>query len=426
MSTKNQTAVEKIISHNIKREVHAGEFVEAAVDYAMANDVTAALTIEVMQSKMKVERVYAPEKIVIIFDHHIPVDSVNTAEVLKKIRHFCTSQGVTFYENEGICHQIMLEKHVRPGDIVAGADSHTCSYGALGALSTGVGSTDLAAVFATGRMWMKVPETSRIIINGTLPHGVFAKDIILKVIGDATAEGFTYKVMEFSGNTVQNMELSDRITMCNMAVEAGAKASFVEPDERVREFLHSRLSASEKDDIKIFKSDEAALFSDIITINANEMEPMVAAPYTVDNVKPLKEVQGTRIDQVFLGSCTNGRIEDLRVAASILKGRKLAHGVRMLVVPASVSVYKQALKEGLISTFLDIGALVNHPGCSNCWGASQGILGKEENQVSTANRNFKGRSGDPTSGTFLVSPATAAATAVTGKITDPRNFIEKS
>lgn len=413
------TAIEKIIAHKTKKSVgKAGEFVYVDIDLAMANDVTTALTFDVFKKEMKCDKVWDKDKIIIVYDHYFPADNVNNSNVLVKIRKVCNDQHINFFENEGICHQVMLEKFVFPGQVIAGADSHTCTYGALGTLALGVGSTDLAAVFATGKIWMKVPETVKIYIKGNLPNGVYAKDVILKIIGDHTASGFGYKVMEFCGPAVERMEISDRATLCNMAVEGGAKTSFITPDKKTLSFVEKRSG-----DFQIFKSDEDATFCDTLEYDVSNAEPMLACPYTVDNVKPLKEVEGLAINQAFLGACTNGRIEDLRTAASIARGRKIKDGVRMYVVPASVQIYKQAIAEGIIDDFLSFGATVNHPCCSNCWGACQAILGDGERQVSSANRNFKGRNGSLTSETYLASPASVVASAVKGKIADPREFL---
>jgi len=412
------TAIEKLLTEKIQKPVKAGEFVYIDVDLAMANDVTAKLTFDIFFNEMQGEKVWNSNKVKIIYDHYFPANDLNTANTLKKIRDICMDQGIEFFENEGICHQVMLERFVMPNQVVVGADSHTCTYGAIGAFSIGVGSTDLAAVFSLGKIWIKVPETIKILIDGTLPNGVFAKDLILKIIGDQKASGFNYKIVEFGGSTIEEMNIHERITLCNMVIEGGAKTGYIAPDEKTKSFLKDRTNH-----FQIFESDKTAHFRNILYYSVDDLEPMVACPYTVDNVKPVSAVEGIKIDQAFLGSCTNGRIEDLRIAAKIIKGQKIKDGIRMYVVPASIKVYQQALEEGLIKDFIEFGAVVNHPCCSNCWGACQALLGDGEKQISSANRNFKGRNGSTLSETYLASPATVAASALTGKITDPRKFL---
>ncbi len=413
------TAVEKIIlSGSDNKTIKPNEFVYAKVDLTMANDVTALQAFDVLTVEMEVQKVWDNSKVKIVYDHYFPANNVNNANVLSRIRKICKEQDVEFFENKGICHQIMLENFVLPGQIVVGADSHTCTYGCIGALGLGVGSTDLGGVFATGKIWLKVPETIKIVLKGKFKKGIYAKDIILKIIGDYTSSGFNYEIMEFSGEVIERMDINERATLCNMTVEGGAKSSFIAPDDKTIDFI-KRNSV----DAKLVRGDKDAQYKDILEYDIASLEPMIASPHTVDNVKPLREIEGLEINQAFLGSCTNGRIEDLKIAASIIKGKKIADNVRMLVVPASVSVLSQAIKGGLIEEFLNFGATVNHPCCSNCWGACQAILGDGERQISSANRNFKGRNGSPSSETYLASPAAVAAAALTGKITDPRNFI---
>lgn len=416
------TSVEKIIlSKTENKTIKPNEFVYAKVDLTMANDVTALQAFDVLTGEMETQKVWDNSKVKIVYDHYFPANNVNNANVISRIRKICKEQSIEFFENKGICHQIMLENFVLPGQIVVGADSHTCTYGCIGALGLGVGSTDLAGVFAMGKIWLKVPETVKIVLRGEFKKGIYAKDIILKIIGDYTSSGFNYEIMEFSGEVVEKMDISQRATICNMVVEGGAKSSFIEPDNKTIDFIKRHANST---DAKLVKSDKDAQYKDILEYDVTSLEPMIACPHTVDNVKPLREIEGLEINQAFLGSCTNGRIEDLKIAASIIKGKKISDNIRMLVVPASVSVLSQAIKEGLIEEFLKFGAIINHPCCSNCWGVCQAILGDCERQISSANRNFKGRNGSPSSETYLASPAAVAASALTGKITDPRNFVK--
>ncbi len=319
---------------------------------------------------------------------------------------------------EGVCHQVLPEKgHVVPGEVVVGTDSHTCTHGALGAFATGIGSTDMAMVFATGKLWFKVPETIKFDITGKLQDNVFAKDVILNIIGKIGADGATYKACEFGGETTRNMTISDRMVLCNMAIEMGGKTGLVEPDQKTIHYLKGRSNKP----YKIMKTDNNAQSLETIHININELEPQIACPHNVDNVKPVSEVEGTHIDQVFLGSCTNGRLSDLRTAAKIIKGKDISKNVRMLVIPASREVYSKAMDEGLLKTFVDSGALVCNPCCGPCLGGHIGLIGPGEVSLSTSNRNFKGRQGSSDAEVYLSSAAVAASSAVKGKITDPRS-----
>ncbi|MGB9714193.1 MAG: 3-isopropylmalate dehydratase large subunit, partial [Candidatus Bathyarchaeales archaeon] len=308
--------------------------------------------------------------------------------------------------------------HVRPGELIVGADSHTCTYGALGAFGTGIGSTETAAVFATGKIWLKVPETIKINVEGSFQKFVTAKDLILNVIGQIGADGATYKAMEFAGSTIERLSVSERMTLCNMAVEAGVKTGIVNPDEKTLAYVKDRTSGL----LKPLKSDPDANYERIIDINVDGLEPQVACPHSVDNVKAVSEVEGTPVDQAFIGSCTNGRIEDLRLAASIIKGRKVKNGVRMLVTPASQEVYLNALKEGLLEIFVEAGACVCSPTCGACFGGHMGLLADGETCISSSNRNFVGRMGSPKARIYLASPATVAASAIKGEITYPREL----
>ncbi|KZX16048.1 2,3-dimethylmalate dehydratase large subunit [Methanobrevibacter cuticularis] len=411
------TMSEKILAKaSNKSSCEAGEIVMANIDVAMTHDLTGPLSVESFE-KIGTEKVWDPSKIVIPFDHQVPADSLDAANNHIIMREFVKKQGIkNFYDvNEGVCHQILPELgHVVPGEVIVGTDSHTCTHGALGAFATGIGSTDMAMVFSTGQLWFKVPETIRFNIEGTLKKNVYAKDVILNIIGHVGADGATYKACEFAGSTVSNMTVSDRMVLCNMAIEMGGKTGLVEPDEKTLNYVKARSNKP----YEVFKTDLDSSSLEIMDIDVDNLEPQVACPHNVDNVKPVSEV-GVEIDQVFLGSCTNGRISDLRQAAKILKGNKIANGVRMLVIPASKEVYTKALNEGLISTFVDSGALVCNPCCGPCLGGHVGLIGPGEVSLSTSNRNFKGRQGSPEGKVYLSSAAVAAASAIKGRIVAP-------
>ncbi|MEM1515486.1 MAG: homoaconitase large subunit [Candidatus Bathyarchaeia archaeon] len=417
-----KTITEKIFSLTSGRDAYAGDIIVARVDAAMAHDGTALPAIEAFKN-MGGRDVWDPSKIILVIDHVAPSSNENFAKLHKVMRDFAHKHGTKIYDaGSGVCHQLMVESGlICPGSLVVGADSHTCTYGAFGAFSTGIGSTEMAAVFMSGKLWFKVPETIRIEVNGLPPPMVLPKDVILKIIGVIEADGATYKAVEYCGETIRNISIDGRLTLCNMAVEMGAKAGIIEPDEKTREYL-SKIGAK---DYLLIKSDEDAEYSEEIKIDVSDLEPMVACPHSVDNVRPVKDVEGIEIDQVFLGSCTNGRIEDLRVAAKILKGRRVKDSVRMIVVPASRSTYLQALREGLIEIFIEAGCIICSPGCGPCAGAHQGILGPGEVCLSTSNRNFRGRMGSTEAEIYLASPATAAISAIEGKITDPRKLLRR-
>jgi len=413
------TMAEKILAKaSGSKESEAGEIIMANIDVAMTHDLTGPLSVESFE-KIGVQKVWDPEKIVIVFDHQVPADSIDAANNHMIMRKFVERQGIkNFYDvREGVCHQVLPEKgHVVPGEVVVGTDSHTCTHGALGAFATGIGSTDMAMVFATGKLWFKVPETIKFDITGKLQDNVFAKDIVLDIIGKIGADGATYKACEFGGETTRNMNISDRMVLCNMAIEMGGKTGMVEPDQKTINYLKGRSNKP----YEIVKTDNEASSLEIMQIGVNELEPQIACPHNVDNVKPVSEVEGTHIDQVFLGSCTNGRLSDLRTAAKIIKGKDVSKTVRMLVIPASREVYTKAMDEGLLRTFVDSGALVCNPCCGPCLGGHIGLVGPGEVSLSTSNRNFKGRQGSPEAEVYLSSAAVAAASAITGKITDPR------
>jgi len=414
------TMAEKILAKaSGNKELEAGEIIMANIDVAMTHDLTGPLSVESFE-KIGIKKVWDPEKIVIIFDHQVPADSIDAANNHMIMRKFVEEQGIqNFYDmREGVCHQVLPEKgHVVPGEVVVGTDSHTCTHGALGAFATGIGSTDMAMVFATGKLWFKVPETIKFDITGKLQDNVFAKDVILNIIGKIGADGATYKACEFGGETTRNMTISDRMVLCNMAIEMGGKTGLVEPDQKTIHYLNGRSTKP----YEIIKTDKNAQSLETIHININELEPQIACPHNVDNVKPISEVEGTHIDQVFLGSCTNGRLSDLRTAANIIKGKDISKNVRMLVIPASREVYSKAMEEGLLKTFVDSGALVCNPCCGPCLGGHIGLVGPGEVSLSTSNRNFKGRQGSSDAEVYLSSAAVAASSAVKGKITDPRS-----
>ncbi|WP_409200139.1 homoaconitase large subunit [Methanobrevibacter sp. DSM 116169] len=395
----------------------AGDIVMANIDVAMTHDLTGPLSVQSFE-KIGTEKVWDKSKIVIPFDHQVPADSIDSANNHIIMRKFVKEQGIeNFYDvNAGVCHQILPEMgHVVPGEVIVGTDSHTCTHGALGAFATGIGSTDMAMVFSEGQLWFKIPETNRFNITGKLKENVYAKDVILNIIGKMGADGSTYKACEFAGDTVQNMNISDRMVLCNMAIEMGGKTGLAEVDNKTIDYVKKHSNKS----YEVFDTDLDAISLDIIDIDVSNLEPQVACPHNVDNVKPVSEVD-RQIDQVFLGSCTNGRIEDLRDAAKILKGNKIAKDTRMLVIPASRNVYEMALDEGLIKIFVEAGALVSAPCCGPCLGGHTGLIGPGEVSLSTSNRNFKGRQGSPEGEVYLSSAAVAAASAITGRITLPK------
>jgi len=416
------TMVEKIFSKSSGRMVRSGDIIVANVDLAMAHDGTTPLVIKALQ-EMGNQKVWNPQKIVLVIDHVAPSASEASSTLQKEMREFASRQGIKIYDiGSGICHQLLPELgYVKPRSLIVGADSHTCTYGALGAFSTGIGSTDMTAVFSSGKLWFKVPETFYFNIEGDLPKFVTAKDIILNIMGEVKADEATYKAAKFGGPVVRKMSVSARMTLCNMAVEMGAKTGFVEPDEKTLAYLRPRVQGP----IEPITSDPDAEYEEVRAFKVSDLEPQVACPHQVDNVKPVREVEGTEVDQVFLGSCTNGRLEDLEAAAQILNGRRIKQGVRMIVVPASREVYVQAMKRGLIEAFTEAGCVICNPGCGPCLGAHQGVLAPREVCISTSNRNFIGRMGCTEASIYLASPYTAAASAVAGKITDPRSLEDR-
>jgi len=410
-----KTVAEKILSAKSKRDVHAGEIIEANVDYVMVNDITGPAAFD------EFDALCSPiirDKVVLIPDHYVPNKDVASAKQAKKMRDFARRHKVKNYfevGTGGVCHQLMIEQgFVAPGRLIVGADSHTCSYGALGAFATGIGSTEAATVFARGALWFKVPESMKLVVDGKLRKHVSGKDVILTIIGDIGVEGARYASMEVEGSSITALPLADRITISNMGIEAGAKACVIPPDKKVTDYLKGRVKGTYK---QVF-ADSDATYSGTREYAGSDIVPMVAKPYLPSNVAPASEVD-VEIDQAYLGSCTNGRIEDLRIAAKILRGKKIHKGVRMLVVPATKEVFDLAIKEGLVKVFSDAGAYVSGPTCGACLGGYMGVLAPGEKCVSSTNRNFVGRMGAKESEVYLASPAVVAASAVKGRITDP-------
>jgi 3-isopropylmalate/(R)-2-methylmalate dehydratase large subunit len=402
-----------------KEEVRPGEIVDASVDIVMVHDLTGPLAVEAFK-KIGAKKVWNNKKIVVILDHQVPAESVKAAELHKTMRQFVKDQNLIFYDvgRGGICHQVMPDKgHVVPGTVILGADSHTCTYGAFGAFATGIGSTEAAATMATGKIWLKVPESIKVNVKGKFKQNVTAKDLVLAITGKLGVGGAIYKSLEFTGPTIKNMTVSGRMTLCNMAVEMGAKNGIVEPDEITRKYLEDKIK--KMPDLDALKSDKDAKYSQTTEFAVSSMEPQVACPSSVDNVKSISKIGEVKIDQAFIGSCTNGRLEDLQLAAKIMKGKKVAEGVRALVIPASQEIYQQADKEGLLQIFTEAGAIVCGSACGPCLGGHIGLLAAGETCVSTSNRNFIGRMGSTQANVYLASPATVAASAIAGKITDP-------
>lgn len=416
------TITEKILaSHAGKNSIRPGELIQVRVDLALANDVTAPLSIRVFD-ELGAKRVFDAEKIALVPDHFVPNKDIPSAQQAKIMMEFARRHGIKHYfelGESGIEHVILPERGlVVPGDLVIGADSHTCTYGALGAFSSGVGSTDLGVTMVTGWTWLKVPDTIRLVYGGQLRPWVGGKDLILFTLGRLGVEGAVYKTLEFSGEVIRHLSMDQRFTMANMAVEAGAKNGIFEPDEITRAYVKERAHG----DATYLVSDSDAHYEKVVEIAVNEIEPQVAFPHSPDNVRPISEVGTVKLDQVFIGSCTNGRIEDLREAAKILKGLSVAKGTRLIVIPGSPLVYKRSIQEGIIEILVDCGAVVGPPCCGPCLGGHMGILAQGERALSTTNRNFVGRMGHPKSEVYLASPAVAAASAILGRIGSPEEL----
>ncbi|MFV1975128.1 MAG: 3-isopropylmalate dehydratase large subunit [Candidatus Scalindua sp.] len=416
------TITEKIIAaHSEHQEISAGKFVYADVDICLGNDITAPIAIEQFET-LGVGNVFNPDGIVLVPDHFTPNKDIKSAQNAKLLREFAKKHQIKNYfevGRVGIEHALLPEQGiVVPGDLVIGADSHTCTYGAMGIFSTGVGSTDLAACYATGKVWLKVPETIKFIFNGKLNKWVSGKDLILHVIGDIGVDGARYKAMEFSGPVVTNLSMDDRLAMCNMAIEAGAKNGIIEPDDCTENYINGRVQR----EYKYYSSDADCEYHEIREYDVSTLSPQIAIPNLPENVRPVEELSDISIDQVVIGSCTNGRISDLRIAAQILKDKKVHPSIRLIVIPATQQIYLDALKEGLIEIFINAEGVVSTPTCGPCLGGHMGILAEGERALSTTNRNFAGRMGHPNSEIYLCNPAVAAASAITGSITHPENI----
>ena len=415
-----KTLAEKILSVKSGADAQAGGLVVASVDLAFVQDSTGPLTLRQL-AELGIDALKDPKRTVVFIDHSAPSPARELSNDHVFLRKFAADKGVVLSDvGEGVCHQRVAESWANPGDVVVGSDSHTVMAGALGAFATGMGSTDIAVAIALGKTWFRVPETIRVLVNGHLHNGVYGKDLILHVIGRIGADGATYKSLEFTGEAVAGMAMPDRLTIANMAVEAGAKVGLFPSDEATRRYLELQ---GRPERYVPLSPDGDATYEQTIEIDGTALEPTVSKPHMVDNTALARELKGVRIDQVFLGTCTNGRLEDLRIAAQMLKGRKRNPRTRLIVAPASQKIYLDAMATGYLTTLVEAGATVVPPGCAACLGVHQGVLADGEACLSTANRNFKGRMGNPNSFVYLGSPATAAATAITGVITDPREFL---
>ncbi len=416
-----QTFAQKILAQKAGLEtVEPGQIVTVRPDKLLTHDNTAA--IAKIFREIGVERLARPEISVIVLDHVVPAATEGHARNHQQIRQFVKEQGVTsFYDvGEGICHQVLPEKgHALPGYLIVGSDSHTTTHGAFGAFAAGIGRTEAAAVMATGEIWLMVPESFRITVEGEVPKGVYAKDLILHIIGNLGADGADYRAVEFTGPVIKEMSVASRMVLCNMAAEMGAKIGVVESDDKTRAWLKGRSDV----DFEKVSADPEAAYERVIEYDVSALLPQVARPHTVDNVVPITEVIGTKVDQALIGTCTNGRLEDLQVAAQVLRGRKIAPMTRLLTLPASREVLSAALAEGIIADLVTAGAVILNPGCGPCLGAHEGVMAPGEVTISTANRNFKGRMGCKEAEIYLASPATVAASALAGEIVDPREFV---
>ena len=410
------TIIEKILKHNTGvSDIKAGDIVTTHVDRVMIHDIFIPFVADKFE-EMGFTKLWDPDKVVLIYDHLVPASQVDDTRHFRKGNEFVEKYGMkNVHRSDGICHQLMTEAgYVKPGDVVFGTDSHTTTYGCVGAFSSGIGYTEMASILGTGQLWVKVPQAIKVTINGELPANVTSKDIILRLIGDLRADGATYQALEFTGDTIENMTVASRMTMANMAIEAGAKCALFTPDEKTAEYCEIELNDFQKSLV----GDPDAVYARELTYQAEDLVPVLACPSQVDNIHPVKELAGTKIDQVFIGSCTNGRLEDLQKAAAILKGKKVAPFVKLIVTPASRKIYRQALADGTLEILSDAGAIITHPGCGLCCGRTGGILSDGERVVATNNRNFLGRMGTSKVEIFLASPVTAAACAVAGEIVE--------
>ncbi len=410
-----KTLIEKIIGNKVGHPVKPGDIVTVPVDWCMIDDIMVPFAVSKFE-EMGFKKVWDPDKVVLIYDHFLPTTQTDDSRHFREGDAFADKYGIkNVHRTDGICHQLMTEAgYVKPGDIAFGTDSHTVTYGCVGAFSTGIGYTEMAGILGTGQLWIKVPETIRVIIDGKLPANVTSKDVILRIIGDLTASGATYQALQFEGSTVENMTVASRMTMSNMAVEAGAKCGLFAPDEKTCQYCNIDYT----DQVKALFGDEDASYARVMTYKAEDFVPVMACPSLVDNIHPVAEMAGKHVDQVFLGSCTNGRLEDLHTAAAILKDKHVAEYLKMIVTPASRKIYREALADGTLGILSDAGCIITTPGCGLCCGRGGGILSDGEVVVATNNRNFLGRMGTSKVEIYLASPATAAATALTGVITE--------
>ena len=411
-----ETVIEKIIRNNVGKTVKPGDIVTVNVDRVMIHDIFIPFVADKFE-EMGFTRLWDPDKVVLIYDHLVPASQLDDTRHFHVGDAFAKKYGMkNVHRSDGICHQLMTEAgYVKPGNIVFGTDSHTTTYGCVGAFSSGIGYTEMASILGTGTMWIKVPETIKVVIEGELPANVMSKDIILRLIGDLGADGATYRALEFSGSTIENMTVASRMTMSNMAIEAGAKCALFTPDEKTAEYCEIELNDFQKSLV----GDEDATYMKTITYRAEDFVPVMACPSQVDKIRNVSELEGTEIDQVFIGSCTNGRLEDLKAAAEVLKGKKVADYVKLIVTPASRKIYRQAVDQGIMDILAEAGAIITHPGCGLCCGRTGGILTDGERVVATNNRNFLGRMGTSKVEIYLASPRTAASCAVAGKIVSP-------
>ena len=411
-----ETVIEKIIRNNVGKSVRPGDIVTVNVDRVMIHDIFIPFVAEKFE-EMGFTKLWDPEKVILIYDHLVPASQLDDTRHFHAGDAFAKKYGMTHvHRSDGICHQLMTEAgYVKPGNIVFGTDSHTTTYGCVGAFSSGIGYTEMASILGTGTMWIKVPETIKIVIDGELPENVMSKDVILRIIGDLGADGATYRALEFTGSTIEKMSVASRMTMSNMAIEAGAKCALFTPDEKTAEYCEIELNDFQKS----LKGDEDAKYMKTVTYRAEDFVPVMACPSQVDKIRDVSELEGTEIDQVFIGSCTNGRLEDLQAAAEVLKGKKVADFVKLIVTPASRKIYRQAVEMGIMDTLAEAGAIITHPGCGLCCGRTGGILTDGERVVATNNRNFLGRMGTSKVQIYLASPRTAASCAVAGKIVVP-------
>ena len=408
-----ETVIEKIIRNNVGKSVRPGDIVTVNVDRVMIHDIFIPFVAEKFE-EMGFTKLWDPEKVILIYDHLVPASQLDDTRHFHAGDAFAKKYGMTHvHRSDGICHQLMTEAgYVKPGNIVFGTDSHTTTYGCVGAFSSGIGYTEMASILGTGTMWIKVPETIKIVIDGELPENVMSKDVILRIIGDLGADGATYRALEFTGSTIEKMSVASRMTMSNMAIEAGAKCALFTPDEKTAEYCEIELNDFQKS----LKGDEDAKYMKTVTYRAEDFVPVMACPSQVDKIRDVSELEGTEIDQVFIGSCTNGRLEDLQAVAEVLKGKKVADFVKLIVTPASRKIYRQAVEMGIMDTLAEAGAIITHPGCGLCCGRTGGILTDGERVVATNNRNFLGRMGTSKVQIYLASPRTAASCAVAGKI----------